>query len=92
LEHLSSWKVKLFFPTEKWSAPDSASFKVNFDTAIRENFSAQSAICRDHNGKIVKAIPQISPSCDPLFGEALATALAISLAVSLKLRFFHFGR
>jgi hypothetical protein len=53
LEHLiSTWKVKLFVPTEKWFPPDSASFKVNFDTAIRENFSAQSAICRDHNGNL----------------------------------------
>ena len=55
------------------------SYKVNFDTAIRDNFSVQAAVCRDSKGKIVKAIAQVNPPCDPTFGEALAARLAASL-------------
>ena len=61
---------------------------MNFDTAIRETFSVQAAVCRDSSGKIVKAISQINPPCDPTFGEALAARLAASLVASLQLKFF----
>jgi hypothetical protein len=61
---------------------------VNFDTTIRDKFSVQAAICRDSKGKIVKAISQVNPPCDPTFGEALATRLATSLAASLQLKSF----
>ena len=50
----------------------------------------QAAVCRDSKGKIVKAISQVSPHCDPTFGEALVARLATSLAASLQLKFFSF--
>jgi hypothetical protein len=39
---------------EKWIPPPWSYFKINFDTAIRDTFSAQSAVCRNHQGKIIK--------------------------------------
>jgi ribonuclease HI len=41
-----------------------------------------------HTGKIIKASSQITPPCDPNYGEALATLLALSLAASLQLKNF----
>jgi hypothetical protein len=70
------------------SLPSAGSFKINFDTAICENFSVQAAVCKDSKGKIVKAISQTNPPCDPNFGEALATQLAASLTASLQLKNF----
>jgi hypothetical protein len=54
-----------------WSLPQEGTSKINFDTAIREHFSAQSAVCRDHRGFILKAVSQISP-------------LALQIMVKLK--------
>lgn len=45
-------------------------------------------MCRHSNGHIIKAISQISPPCDPNFGEVLAALLAVSLAAFLKLKNF----
>jgi hypothetical protein len=87
LDHASAWKVS-HQVSEVWHPPAVGHFKINFDTAIKGNFSAQAAVCRDSDGKIIKAISQISPPCDPTFGEALAALLAASLAVSLKLKSF----
>jgi hypothetical protein len=50
-------------------------FKINFDIIIRDSLSAQSAVCRDHQGCIIKMVSQISPPCLPNFGEALAACL-----------------
>jgi hypothetical protein len=86
LAHFAAWSSKASNIVEVWSPPAKGSFKINFDTAIKGNFSAQAAVCRDSNGKIIKAISQISPPCDPNFGEALAALLAASLAVSLQLK------
>ncbi|XP_059435193.1 uncharacterized protein LOC132168119 [Corylus avellana] len=86
LDHFEAWKRS--FPAELWSPPEPNTFKINFDTTIRESFSTQSAICRDSNGRIIKAISQISPLCDPTYGEALAASFAISMATSLKLLVF----
>jgi hypothetical protein len=48
----------------------------------------QAAVCRDSKGKIIKAIAQTNPSCEPTYGEALAAQLAASLAAGLKLTKF----
>jgi hypothetical protein len=48
----------------------------------------QAAVCRDSTRKIIKAISQTNPPCDPNFGKALATWLAASLADSLHLKNF----
>jgi hypothetical protein len=60
------------------------SCKFNFDTAIRDTFSAQAVVCRNHQGHIIHMISQISPPCLPNYGEALAARLAASLACSLN--------
>jgi hypothetical protein len=68
---------------EKWSPFLGSSLKINFDTAIRDSFSTQGAVCRDSSKKILKAISHISPLYDPPYSETLAAALDISLAISL---------
>jgi hypothetical protein len=88
LAHSATWKPTPMPITESWTPPAIGSFKINFDTAIRDNFSAQAAVCRDHSSSIISACSQISPSCDPIYGEALAALLAATLAASLKLNFF----
>jgi hypothetical protein len=88
LAHVAVWQSTSSTVKEFWSPPSAGSFKINFDTAIRENFSVQAAVCRNSKGKIVKAISQTNPPCDPNFGEALAARLAASLAASLQLQNF----
>jgi hypothetical protein len=88
LAHFAAWSSKTSKIVEVWSPPAKGSFKINFDTAIRDNFSAQTAVCRDSNEKIIKAISHISPPCDSNFGEALAALLVASLVVSLQLKKF----
>jgi hypothetical protein len=56
-----------------------SSFKINFDIAIRDFFSAQAVVCRNHNGHIIRTVSQISLPCLPNFDEALATLLAVFL-------------
>jgi hypothetical protein len=84
-EHFAAWSLKKKIVKEKWSKPPLGFCKVNFDTAIREDFSAQAAVCRDSNGVILKVLSQILPSCSPVFGEALAAQLASDLASFMKL-------
>ena len=89
MDHVSAWKA-LQLDNEVWSPSEADSFKINFDTAIKDNFLAQAAVFRDSNGKIIKAILQISPLYDPSFGEALAALLAAFLGISLKIKKFSF--
>jgi hypothetical protein len=88
LAHLAAGKIASEPIIESWSPPSKGAFKINFDTAIRGQYSAQVAVCRDHSSTIISACSQISPSCDPTYGEALAALLAASLATSLKLKQF----
>ena len=85
LEHLAAWSSKLSPSRELWSPPPPATYKINFDTATRDDFSSQAAVCRNSNRKIIKILAQIRPACSPAYGEALAALLAASLAVSLNL-------
>ena len=52
-----------------------SSLEINFDIAIRDSFSVQGIVCCDSSGKILMVVSQISPLCDPTYGEALAAAL-----------------
>jgi hypothetical protein len=52
---------------------------------VRDTFSAQSAVCRDPNGKIIKALSKINSPCDPTYGEALAMSAVVSLAIFLNI-------
>ncbi|XP_059460221.1 uncharacterized protein LOC132189495 [Corylus avellana] len=88
LEHFAAWNSISTPVRELWSPPPAGSFKVNFDTTIRDLFSVQAAVCRNSQGIIVKALSQVRPPCDPTFGEAQAALLAASLIVSLHLKNF----
>jgi hypothetical protein len=88
LDHHNAWRASSSPVKEKWSPPAAGSYKINFDTAIRDHLSAQATVCRDSNGKIIKAVSQINPPCDPNYGEALAALLASSLASKLNLQNF----
>jgi hypothetical protein len=73
LDHYKAWKAFTFEPKiEKWNPPVPSYFKINFDTAIRDNFSAQAVVCRNHQGKILKTEYLINLPCTPNVGEALA--------------------
>ncbi|XP_059432574.1 uncharacterized protein LOC132165893 [Corylus avellana] len=85
LEHYQAWHPDTQVSTENWITPPNLWFKINFDTVIRDSFSCQAAVCRDSKGHIIAMISQISPSCSPNLGEALAARLAVSLASSLRL-------
>ncbi|XP_062145976.1 uncharacterized protein LOC133853973 [Alnus glutinosa] len=84
-QHCDAWSAKLFPNPEKWIRPPLHWYKINFDTAIRATFSCQAAICRDNNGKLIKAATRIQAACSSNKGEALAAQLAVSLASSLRL-------
>jgi hypothetical protein len=59
--------------------------KINYNTTIRDTFSAQAAVCRDSRGSIIRCISLISFSCSHIHSEALAALLAARLAFSLSL-------
>lgn len=88
LEHVAAWQACSQPVTKRWLRHAIGSYKINFDTAICDHFLAQSIVCQDSNGCIIKALYQINPPCHPTFGEALAAHLASSLAISLKLHNF----
>jgi hypothetical protein len=88
LEHLAVWTSKLSPLRELWSPPPPDSYKINFDTAIKDDFSSQAAVCRNTSGKIIKILTQIRPACSSAYGEALVALLASSLTVSLNLAHF----
>ncbi|GLT67789.1 hypothetical protein SLA2020_400730 [Shorea laevis] len=68
LAHHLAWHPTL--SVESWLPSPPLWFKINFDTAIRHTFSAQSAVCRDMKGCIIRIISQIGPSCTANYGEA----------------------
>jgi hypothetical protein len=78
LEHHSAWSRKFQPPVEHWISPPLNWFKINFDTVIRDNYSAQAAVCRNNKGKIISMISQISDICSPNVGDALGALLASS--------------
>jgi hypothetical protein len=88
LDHAATWKSSSPLVKEFWFPPPAGSYKINFDTAIRDSFLVHATVCRDSKGKIIKAIAQTNPPCDPTYGEALAAWLAASLATILKLTKF----
>jgi hypothetical protein len=57
LEHIDAWESFIQIVIEKWSPTEKGSFKINFDTTIREHsFFSQAVVCRDSNGIIVKVV------------------------------------
>jgi hypothetical protein len=87
LEHHSALTTKLVKTPEVWKC-HSPYFKINYDTAIRDSFSVQVAVCRNSTGSIIKCISFISSHCTAIYGETLAALLATRLATSLGLSSF----
>jgi hypothetical protein len=87
-EHFKAWSSKIQPVKEVWSKPPQGFFKINFDAAIREDFSTQAVVCRNSKGDIIKILSQVHPTCCPVYGEALAALLASHLAASLQLEQF----
>jgi hypothetical protein len=85
LNHHLAWNTKLVPHLAVWSPPITHFYKINYDTAIRQSFSAQAAVCRDSTGSIVQCSSIISPPCSALLGEATAALLAARLALSLNM-------
>jgi hypothetical protein len=56
LEHMVAWKNISNPIEEKWITPLPQRFKINFNMAIRDIFSAQAAMYRNHLGHIIKII------------------------------------
>jgi hypothetical protein len=88
LAHAVAWSSIPAKKDQAWIPPQAGHFKINFDTAIRDQFFVQAAISRDSNGFILKATSQISPPCTPNYGEAQGALLAAFLAASLHLSNF----
>jgi hypothetical protein len=53
-----------------WTTPPPNWVKINFDTTIRDSFSAQTVICRDSQGQVLHMSSQMSPSCSLNVGKA----------------------
>jgi hypothetical protein len=86
--HHSAWTNKLVPKIAVWERPFPPFYKINYDTAICLEFSAQATVCRNSQGTIIGCSTVISPPCSPVFGEATAAFLAWQLALSLKLQHF----
>jgi hypothetical protein len=84
LEHFAAWSSKLQPIKEVWSKPPQGFCKINFDAAIREDFSIQAAICKNSNGEIIKILTQVRPLYNPVYEKAPATQLAGVLANSMQ--------
>jgi hypothetical protein len=87
LEHFAAWTSKSPPVRELWY-PLPNYFKLNFDTAIRDDFSTQAAVCRNSRRQIIKILSQVRRPCSPAYGEAQAAILACSLTVFLHLEKF----
>jgi hypothetical protein len=83
--HFRAWSNKISPVRQIWTKPAPLCFKINYDTAIRADFSAQAAVCRDSTGAIIQVLTRISPLCIPLYGEATAALLAATLCSSMGL-------
>jgi hypothetical protein len=83
-EHYMAWKIKVTSSFPEWKTPIASTFKINYDIVIRETFSAQSAVCLNSEGSVIKCLAQVSPPCSAIYGEASATLLAAQLSLSLK--------
>jgi hypothetical protein len=88
LEHFQAWHSSSQIMLMGWVTPPPDWVKINFDTAIRDSFSAQAVICHDSQGQVLHMSSQISPPCSPNVGEARAAQLACSVAAALSYNHF----
>ena len=84
MEHYAAWSSIKKPVKDIWTKPPQDFYKVNFDAAIREDFSTQAAVCKNSNGMIIKMLYQVTPlqSC---VWRSPSTHLAGALATSMKL-------
>jgi hypothetical protein len=78
---LGKYRLLLLF---LWIRSIASTFKINYDTSIRDTFSTQSTACRDSNGLVIQCLAQVSLPCSAIYGEASAAFLAAQLSLSLK--------
>jgi hypothetical protein len=83
--HFSAWTNKTAPVRQVWKKLEPHCFKINYDIAIRSNFLAQAAVCRDSTRAIIQSFSRISPPCTSLYGEATTTLLTVQLYLSLRL-------
>jgi hypothetical protein len=88
LGHHSAWASRRPQPPALWLKLCAPFLKINYETAIRDSFSAQAAICRDSSGSIIQCSSLISPPCTAVYGEASVALLVVRLALSLQLSSF----
>jgi hypothetical protein len=81
--HAAAWGSVAVTEEQAWNPPLEGHYKLNFDTAIRDHFSAQAAVCRDHTG-----VSHISLPYTLAYGEAQGALLAATLASQLQLSHF----
>jgi hypothetical protein len=79
--HHSAWINKLVPHQAIWKKPSPPFYKINYDTTIRQFFSAQAAVCRDSTGSIIQCSTIISPPCTAVYSEATAALFAVHLAL-----------
>ena len=87
-KHLAAWNQKLHPKTATWTKPPQDWSKVSFHAIIRNSFSTQATMCRNHKGEISQIVTQVRPPCSQDYGEALAAKLTADLASSLQLEKF----
>jgi hypothetical protein len=87
LKHFQACHPSSQIQEEKWTPPIQW-VKINFNMTTWDSLSAQAAVCHDEKGLIIHATSQISNSCSPNEGEAMAASQAISLAICLHLDHF----
>ena len=87
-EHFQAWHSSSQVLLEKWTPSPLNWVKINFDTAIRDSFSAQAVVCRDSRGQVLHLSSQISLPCSPNVGEAWPAQLACFIASSLSYDMF----
>jgi hypothetical protein len=87
-KHFAVWSQKLLPMKEKWTKPPQDWSKVSFHDVLRDTFSTQAAVCRNHKGKITQILTQVRPPCNQVNGEAQPTKLAGMVVSSMQLNKF----
>jgi hypothetical protein len=72
-----------------WARPSPPYYKINYDTAIRQDFSAQAVVCRDSRGTIIGCFILISPPALPVLQFLAKPQQLFSLVVWLYLWSFN---
>jgi len=83
-KHFAVWSHKNGPSHATWSKSESLSYKINYDTIIRNNLFVQAVVCRDSTCTIIQCLTKINHPCAADYGEAQAALFAVELSSSLK--------